>query len=225
MPFWPYPSGYPTALDNFSVSQIDGVDVVWANHPNALASAVAALQAKLNITNALIQGPGGLEFDPTGHAANPGVGSNPTIWLDNSSGPGFAIMYTDDLGTDYDLRNAASAGFIGYGYTCPLGVVLGDLAHITSVANTIVLANATTTLKANGMIIDVYGGGTSCDIAYRAEVSGLAGLVPETEYFLGDAGAYVIEAAIPGTTTVKQYVGTARSTTTMVFNPTLATEV
>jgi len=223
MTFWPYPSGYPTALDNFSSGQVDGVDIVWANHPNSLASAVAALQTKLNITNALIQGIGGLEFDPTGHAANPGAGGNPTLWLDNSSGPGFAPMYTDDLGVSYDLRNAASAGFIGYGYTCPGGTVAGDLVHITTSADTVVLAHATNGLKANGMVISVYGGGTTCDFAYRAEITGLAGLSNGVEYFLGDAGAYVIEASIPGTATMRQYIGTARNTTTLVLDPTLET--
>jgi len=224
MAFWPYPAGYPTVLDNFSVAQIDNVDIVWANHPNSLASAVMALQAKLNVDNSLVVGTGGLEFDPLGNPSNPGTPGSPSLWVDNSSGPGFPIIYTDDLGNSYDLRTASSAGFLGFGFTCPPGMVVGELAHING-ADTVTWADATAGLRADGMVINVYGGGTTCDIAYRAEVAGLSGLTAGSEYYLGDAGAAVLEIAIPGTATVKQLVGVARSTTTLVVNPTLATTV
>ncbi len=173
MAFWPYPSNYPVALDNYATAQIDNVDVVWANHPNSLSSSVAALQTKLNIANGLILGTGGLAFDSTGLGPAPPVAPpTPSLWLDGSS-PGYAIMYTDETGTSYDLRNAASAGFIGYGFTCPAGMVAGELAVING-ADTVTWADATTGTAASGMVINVYGGGTTCDIAYRAEVTGLA---------------------------------------------------
>ena len=221
MAFWPYPSTYPTALDNFLTAQIDNVDVVWANHPNSLSSAVMALQAKLNVDNAPVQGVGGLEFDPTGVAANPGAPGNPTIWADNSGGPGFPLYYTDDLGNTYDLR---TTGSVGLAYTCPPGTVAGDMVSI-SAADTVVLSDATLGLKSHGIVISVYGGGTTCDLVYRAEVAGFAGLTSGAEYYLGDGGVFVLEGAIPGTATVKQAVGYARNTTTLVYNPTLETGV
>jgi len=221
MAIWPFPTGYPTALDNFLVAQIDNVDIVWANHPNSLASAVMALQSKLNIDNLPIQGVGGLEFDPIGVAANPGAPGNPTIWSDNSGGAGFPLYYTDDLGNTYDLRNTGSTGL---GYTCPAGTALGEMVSI-SAADTVVLSDATTALKAHGIVINVYGGGTSCDVVYRAEVAGFVGLTSGAEYYLGDAGVFVLEGAIPGTATLKQAIGYARNTTTLVFNPTLETGV
>jgi hypothetical protein len=224
MAFWPFPSGYPAALDNFSVSQIDGVDIVWANHPNSLASAVMALQAKLNVDNAQVQRTGGLAFDLVGHIANPAPPGVPSLWIDTTTAPGFAIMYTDELGNNYDLRYAASSGFIGYGFTCPLGMIAGQLASINGL-NSVTYADATLGLEASGLVVNVYGGGTMCDIAYRAEVSGFVGLVPGSAYYLGDAGAFVIEAAIPLTATVKQMIGIARSAFTLVMNPTLATRV
>jgi hypothetical protein len=180
-----------------------------------------ALQAKLNIDNAPVQGVGGLEFDPLGLPANPGAPGNPTIWADNSSGPGFPLFYTDDLGNTYDLRNTGSTGL---GYSCPPGTVLGDMVSISG-ADTVVLSDSTTALKAHGIVINVYGGGTSCDIVYRAEIAGLVGLVAGSEYYLGDGGAFVLEGAIPGTATLKQAIGYARNTTTLVFNPTLETGV
>jgi len=224
MAFWPFPSGYPVVLDNFLVSQIDGVDIVWANHPNSLASAVMALQAKLNTDNALVQSTGGLAFDPVGHVANPAPPGVPSLWIDTTTAPSYAIIYTDELGNDYDLRYAASAGFIGYGFSCPLGTVAGQLAYIDAV-NSVALAGATPGNKADGLVINVYGGGLVCDVAYRAEVSGFGGLVPGADYYLGDGGAFVTELLIPVTATVKQMVGTARSAATLVMNPTLPTRV
>jgi len=224
MAIWPYPSSYPAVLDNFSVAQIDNVDIVWANHPNSLGSAVMALQAKLNVANGQLQGTGGLAFDPVGQAANPAAAGAPSLWVDNSGGPGFPLMYTDDLGSDYNLLSSISAGFLGYGYACPMGMAAGQLACING-ADSVTYASATAGLRCNGMVINVYGGGVVCDIAYRAEVTGLGGLIAGATYYLGDAGAYVIEAAIPVTATVKQMVGTARSASTMVVNPTLETGV
>lgn len=221
MAFWPYPSGYPTALDNFLTPQIDNVDVVWANHPNSLSSAVMALQAKLNIDNAPIQGVGGLEFDAIGLPTNPGAPGNPTVWVSNVAGPGFPLFYTDDLGNTYDLRNTGSTGLA---YSCPPGTVIGDLVSVNA-PDAVVLGSATSALKAHGIVINVYGGGTSCDLVYRAEIAGLLGLVAGSEYYLGDGGAFVLEGAIPGTATLKQAIGYARNATTLVFNPTLETGV
>ncbi len=226
MPFWPLPSGYPTALDNFSAPQVDNVDVVWANHPNSLASAVTALEGKLNIDNAPVKNVGGLQFDPAGKAVNPAAANEPVIWIDNSSGPGFPIYYVDETGAQYDLRSAASAAFVGYGYTCTMGMAVRDLAWISG-ADTVDYADATAPSPfkpCHGIIINVYGGGTTCDIAYGAEITGLAGLTPGSHYFLEGSG--LAPALVPPVgATIKQEVGFARSTTTLVFRPTIITEV
>ena len=118
MATWPYPTTYPVALDNFSTAQIDGTDIVWANHPNSLASALMAVQAKLNTTNAQIQDTGGIAFDPTGHAANPAAAGVPSFWVDNTTAPGFAPMYTDEIGNSYDLRGGSGGGFVSQYVYC-----------------------------------------------------------------------------------------------------------
>lgn len=222
MAFWPFPSGYPIVLDNFLVSQIDGADIVWANHPNSLASAIMALQAKLNVDNGLIQNTGGLAFDPVGHAVNPSPLGVPSVWINNTTAPSFSIMYTDELGNDYDLLQ--HAGFVGFGYNCPLGTVVGKLAYISGV-DTVGYADATAGNPAECLITTVYGAGILCDVVYRSEVTGLVGLVAGTNYYLGDTGDFVVEGAIPGTATVKQRVGVARNASTLVMNPTLPTRV
>jgi hypothetical protein len=94
-------------LDNFLVSQIDGVDIVWANHPNSLASAIMVLQAKLGIDNGQVQNTGGLAFDPVGHIANPAPAGVPSVWIDTTTAPSYALMYTDELGNNFDLRGLA----------------------------------------------------------------------------------------------------------------------
>ena len=118
MATWPYPTTYPVALDNFSTAQIDGTDIVWANHPNSLASALMAVQAKLNTTNAQIQDTGGIAIDPTGHAANPAAAGVPSFWVDNTTAPGFAPMYTDEIGNSYDLRGGSGGGFVSQYVYC-----------------------------------------------------------------------------------------------------------
>ena len=225
MPLWNFPSQYPVAYDfpsGWGV-QVNNVDVVWANHPNSLASSIENLQTKLGLDNEPAVGLGGLQFDPLGRGPAP-PGSPPIIWIDTVIDAYGAPIYTDLNGDDYDLRNAANAAFIGYGYACPALTVAGQLVSIDS-DDAVVLADSTTGKAADGMVLSVYGGGLVCDIVYRAEVTGLAGLVAGTTYYLGDGGAYVVEGSIPAGATVKQEIGVARNSSTLVFNPTLATEV
>jgi hypothetical protein len=230
MAFWNYPSKYPAQLDFPSSGwpgggpQINNVDIVWAEHPNSLASAISTLQLKLGIDNNPAVGLGGCQFDPLGHSVDPSPSGVPCIWIDTDTDPAGVPTYTDINDVSYDLRNAANAAFIGYGYTCPLGTVAGQMVSI-SADDTVVLSDGTGELAADGIVISVYGGGTTCDIAYRAEVTGLAGLVAGTTYYLGDGGAFVVEGSIPVGTRIKQEVGVARNASTLVFNPTLATEV
>jgi hypothetical protein len=226
MAYWNYPSQYPASYDfppGWSV-QIDNVDIVWANHPNSLASSISNLQQKLGLDNDPAVGFGGVQFDPTGHSTNPGSVGVPIIWIDTTTDPDGIPIYTDKNGISYDLRSSFNSAFIGYGYNCTLGIAPGNLVSI-SADDTLVLASSTSGLPADGMVVSVYGAGLLCDIAYRAEVTGLTGLVAGTTYYLGDNGLYVVEASIPLTATVKQEIGVARNTTTIVFNPTLVTEV
>ena len=104
------PIVFPTALDTFAPSLIDAVDEVIANHPNSLATAIRALETKLGIDNTPVTGLGGLSFHPGGKAANPGAVGSPTIWADNSGGPGFGLFYTDDIGVSYDLLLGSGTG-------------------------------------------------------------------------------------------------------------------
>lgn len=211
-----YPaSSYPTALDAFSPDLVDNVDEVVANHQNTGYGAIRNIQTKLGITGGVGSGFGGLSFDSAGVAANPGVAGNPTIWPDNASAS-FALMYTDELGVDYNLLSAAAVGF---GYTCPGGAAVGHLMYI-SAADTVNYADAVVGNSARGMIVNVYGGGTTCDILYVGEVvNGGWALTPGATYYLTTAGAFA--TAPPGSPVVVQEVGFARNSTTLVFRPTV----
>jgi hypothetical protein len=136
---------------------------------------------------------------------------------------GFAPKYTDELGNTYDLRQATSAGFLGFTFSCS-GLALRQLAAVDS-ADTLIPADATDGRRAIGAVIALYSGDTVCDVAYRAEVGGFTGLIPGSTYFLGDAGAIVLAADIPVTATIKQEIGVARSSTVMIFDPSLVTYV
>ena len=139
MAFWNYPSKYPGEIDFPNPGswpggdrQINNVDIVWAEHPNSLASSISALQYKLGIDNDPAIGLGGVQFDPAGHSSpGPGVPGTPIIWIDTNIDPYGAPIYTDINGTEYDLRNAANAAFIGYLFACPLGTAPGDLVSIS----------------------------------------------------------------------------------------------
>lgn len=220
---WPHPSTYPVSFDNFTTALIDNVDEVIANHPNSLASAIMALQQKLNLDNLPIIGTGGLQFDLTGHAASPAPAGVPCLWIDTSAGPsvGFPIKFTDQLGATYDLRVSGGVAFIGTGFTCSLGTVVGDLVYISAV-DTVTTADAVAGNAARGMVINVYGGGTTCDIAYGSEITnGAWTLTPGATYFLSTAGGFALTP--PVSWTVQQEIGFARNANTMVFRPTITT--
>lgn len=99
---WPFPSSYPAGLDTYA-DLTDNVDMVIANHPNSLSSAIEALQNKLGITNAPVVGVGGVSFDTAGKAANPGGVGEPTIWVDNTNPAAFVLKYTDNAGATIEL--------------------------------------------------------------------------------------------------------------------------
>lgn len=213
------PIVYPVALDTFAPLLVDNVDEVIANHPNSLAQAILALEAKLNVDNDPIIGSGGIQFDPTGNAANPGAPGCPTVWIDNVSPTG--LWFTDDLGTDYDLLSGVGGG-IGTDYICGVPLAVGDLVHI-SAADTVVLADAVLGDMAHGMVIALHGGGMMCDIIYtgREVVNGAWVLVPGTVYYLDVAGAFATTPPVGWV--VQQEIGFARDVTTLVFRPTIAT--
>lgn len=215
------PLVWPVAMDTaaFFPWLLDHVDEVIANHPNTLAQAILAIEAKLNIDNEPVLNVGGVQFFPTGKPANPSPPGSPSVWVDNTTVGGFAINYTDELGVTYDLRSGS--GSIGEGYTCPMGTVDGDLVFI-SAPDTVIKADAVVGNQAHGMVVRVYGGGTTCDIAYGSEITNLAWvLVPGAVYYLGVAGVFA--AAPPFGWTVQQEIGFARNVTTMVFRPTIVT--
>ena len=219
---WPHPSTFPVAFDNFAPALIDNVDDVIANHPNSLASAITTVQQKLNLDNLPIVDTGGLEFDLTGHAASPAAPGTPCLWMDTALGPGvgFPIKYTDQLGVTYDLRISGGVGFMGFAFTCPFGMGVGDLASINA-PDTVIPADAGVGNLAHGMIVSVYGGGVVCDIAYGSEiVNGLWALVPGSTYYLDVAGGFALASPVGA---LQQEIGFARNPITMVFRPTIVT--
>lgn len=213
------PIVYPTALDTFFPLMVDNVDEVIANHPNSLATAVLALENKVGIDNGLMVDTGGLQFDVTGHASNPGTPGSPSLWIGNTSPS--QLYFTDDLGTDYNLLSRAVSG-IGTGFVCGVALSVGDLVHI-SAADTLVLADSLLGDIAHGMVVSVYGGGALCDIVYtgREIVNGGWALTAGTTYYLDAAGAF--STTPPMGWTVQQEIGFARNSTTLVFRPTIST--
>ncbi len=114
MPLWS--STYPAGLDNFTgIPQVDNVDICFANHPNTLAASIEAIQAKLGITAGVATGFGGISLDVAGKASNPGAGTNPTIWVDNSVGPALVLTYTDNLGVNWTI-GGSGIGTLDDGY-------------------------------------------------------------------------------------------------------------
>jgi|GEM_PF-3867570 len=106
---WPYPSSYPVSFDLFTPVLFDNVDEVIANHPNSLASAIAALQAKLGLVNEPVHEVGGVEFYAAGQPANPGAPGNPTLWANSFFSP-YHVFFTDEAGTDHDLSLGGGGG-------------------------------------------------------------------------------------------------------------------
>lgn len=208
---------YPAALFSWSPRLVDTVDEVVVNHQNTAFTVLEALQAKLNIDNAPVQNVGGIQFDPVGKATNPSGAGDPTVWVDNSGGAGFPLIYTDDLGVAYDLRSSALYVPTGVAYTCAMGMAVGDLASITG-ADTVDDADSATGAVCRGIIIRVYGGGTTCDLLYVGEltISGW-GLSAGSTYYLSTTGG--LATSVPGGWTIQQEIGFARSSNTLVFSP------
>jgi hypothetical protein len=198
---------------------VDGTDEVIVNHPNTAYEALEAIEAKLGATGDAATGFGGVSFDSAGVAANPGAVGDPTLWIDNTGGPGFPLMYTDEVGTDFNLMSLALSPGVGTGYTCTLGTVVGELMYI-SADDTVLVADATVGNSARGMVISVYGAGVVCDIMYIGEVtnSGWA-LTAGSTYYLTTAGGFA--TAPPALPIVIQEIGFARNPTTLVFRPTV----
>jgi hypothetical protein len=211
------PTTYPLVIDAWA-PQVDAVTDVMCSHPNSLATAVYAIETKLGIDNDIVKNVGGLQFDPVGQAANPGGVGEPTIWVDNSGGPGFPLQYTDDLGNTYNLT---AGSFIGTNYLHGGLVGVGDLCYITG-ADTLDLAGATPGNPARGLVLNLTG--AICTILYGGEISnGAWALTPGATYYLGDLGAFVLAAGIPVGRTIVQEIGFARNATTLIFRPTLVT--
>jgi len=214
---------YPTVIDAWA-NQTDLVNDVMASHPNSLASAVYAIEAKLGVDNDIVSNVGGLQFDPAGKAANPGGVGEPTAWVDNSGGVGtpFPLNYTDNLGNTYNLSLGA---FLGFNYAFGGGVVVGKLCEITG-ANTLGLAGATPGTTCRGMVIDITG--AIATILYGGEVqNGAWALTSGATYYLGDTGTFIDAATLAalGTRTIVQEIGFARNATTLVFRPTITSGV
>ncbi len=231
MPLWT--SVYPTSLDTFTGSpQVDAADIVWANNVNIPAASIQAIEAKLGVTGGNATGFGGYSFQNTGKAAFPGGAGNPTLWVDNSWGPGFILTYTDELGTDWPI-NALSGVGVGYTVADP-AIVAGDLVGVNpaGAVDDVVRAdaNAGTVYTMHGVVIGIYGAGTLCDIMYSGEIQNAAwaGVFTQgTPVFLGTKGVNSGLAASPpgGVGSIQQEVGFFRNADTLVIRPSLVTTI
>ncbi len=231
MPAWTHV--YPVALDTYTATpQIDSIDVCFAQHQNEPAASIEAIEAKLGVTAGVATGFGGFSFDAAGKAAFPGVLGQPTIWANNSGGPGFILTYTDELGVDYPLSTQLNIG-VGYNVADP-AIVVGDLISVdpAGAANDLVRASAllAAPYAAHGMVISIYGGGTLCDIIYYGEIQNAAwtGLFPQgTELYLHTPGTTNgIGLAPPGGIgSLQQGIGFFRNTDTLIFRPTVVSVV
>jgi hypothetical protein len=97
---WPDTS-YPTSIDSYP-ALVDGVDTVDNSHPNALASAVEAIETKLGVDGDPIQGTGGICFDPTGKLVSPAPAGVPTFWFYKNGAIEY-LFFTDSNSIDYNL--------------------------------------------------------------------------------------------------------------------------
>jgi hypothetical protein len=127
---WPFPSTFPVSFDLFTPVLFDNVDEVIANHPNSLASAIAALQVKLGLVNEPVHEVGGVEFYAAGQPANPGAPGNPTLWANNLFSP-YHIFFTDEAGADHDLSAGGGPGGSAY----PPDAVVIVQHGLTAIAN------------------------------------------------------------------------------------------
>jgi hypothetical protein len=231
MPSWS--SSYPISLDNFTgTPQVDGVDTVYSNHPNTLATALEAMQSKMGITGGVHTGCGGFSFDSAGRASFPGASGDPTLWVDNSGGSDFPLVYTDDQGVDWYLNDNLN---IGYEYNiADVSIAVGDLVSIDSTGSDDDViradANAPSPTQMHGLVATIYGGGTLCDIIYGGEVTNAAwtGLFTiGTPVYLGTKGTNNGLASSPpgGSGSLQQEVGFFRNDTTLVLRPTLVTVI
>ena len=210
---------FPAVLDLWA-NQVDLVNDVMASHPNSLATAVYAIEAKLGIDNDIVSNVGGIQFYPAGVAANPGGVGEPTVWTDNSGGPGFPLQYTDDLGNTYNLSQGS---FLGFNYAHGGLVGVGDLCYITG-ANTLGIADTVVGDACRGLVINTTG--AVATVLYGGEVqNGAWALTAGATYYLDAAGAFCLAAGLPGGRTIVQEVGFARNATTLVFRPTIVSGV
>jgi len=208
-------SVYPTSLDSFLPRLLDGVDEVIVDHQNSGYEAIENIEAKLGIDNDPCIGLGGVSFDPLGKAANPGTPGDPTVWVDNTGGPGFSLWYTDDTGVSYNLLVGSGMGL----YNCPLGVAVGDVVQIDTVADTVKFASNAAGANFGPALSVVYNKptGTTCYISKDVIIGGFAALTPGTQYFLGVDGA-ITATPVTAAGTISQSVGYVKNATTFAFS-------
>jgi hypothetical protein len=125
---WPS-SNYPIALDTFAPALIDSVDFVLASHQNVPAGALVAVETKLGKDGDPVTGLGGVSFEPSGKSSNPGGVGIPTIWADNTGGPGFILRYTDDTGSTYTLASSATST-VQYVYDGSIAVAANPVLNL-----------------------------------------------------------------------------------------------
>jgi hypothetical protein len=139
-------SVYPASADSFLPRLVDNVDDVIADHVNTALEAIENIQAKLGVDGDPVLDLGGVSFDSAGKAANPGAPGEPTLWVDNSGGPGFLLKYTDDI---------AGTITIGSSVWDRTGTVLSP----TTVGDTLEISAGTASVPGLGIVGDPDTGG------------------------------------------------------------------
>lgn len=152
---------------------------------------------------------------------------------------GLASAGTNDPTTDIYIPNV---GEVGYGgevnlnfnprisenlpverYTCPGGTVNGDFVYVSG-TDTISLsrADAAATAKIDGVVYQVFGGGTSCRIRSVGKVlAGLSGMTAPAEQYLSATAAGKTTDSKPVFPNIAVFLGRAKNATTLALPSTM----
>ncbi len=100
-------------------------------------------------------------------------------------------------------------------------IAAGALVNVYSNAGVVNVRNAdnTNTSKvANGFVLAPFASSGTATVYFSGIISGLSGLTPGTQYFLGTVGSTIVAGSLPSTTgTIIQSVGIAFSASVLVF--------
>jgi len=102
-------------------------------------------------------------------------------------------------------------------------IAAGSLVNVYSNAGVVSVRNADNTnisKVANGFVLAAVASSATATVYFSGIISGLSGLTPGTQYFLGTVGGLIVAGSLPSSAgTIIQSVGVAFSATVLVFQP------